>query len=342
MQYSSGKLRTASTGAHWEAVQERATQTYKDPGESSYSFSTQLDNATMQHIAKQQCMQLLSQYNLIPVDDTPHVQTQTQHTPVYRIIDDNITKHKSPVMYTQAKQEMSKFSEQDSDCIKESQPRSTMTKVSNDLPHRLSQQFRSYAELLKQNLRTVNRAVVFRDTNKEMNIDVNILKGEDEFPITLLVDTGAQRSFISETFYEQKLATRIPKKRTFVRMYGVGGDELSTTGEVELDVAIGSEIVRQKFIIAKIKEEGILGFDFCQNHQAEWKWRDKEITLHGKERNRLVTEEDHTSRVMTRDKVEVPPRCEVIVSGIVEHASEAAKVGLVQPQQTFLESHGIG
>ena len=62
-------------------------------------------------------------------------------------------------------------------------------------------------------------------------------------------------------------------------MYGVGGNELATTGEIELDIQIGTEIVRQKFIIAHIKEQGILGFDFCRNHQAEWKWQNKELTL---------------------------------------------------------------
>ena len=61
--------------------------------------------------------------------------------------------------------------------------------------------------------------------------------------------------------------------------YGVGGQELATTGEVELDVQLGTDIVRQKFIIADIVEDGILGFDFCKAHQAEWKWADDELHL---------------------------------------------------------------
>ena len=35
--------------------------------------------------------------------------------------------------------------------------------------------------------------------------------------------------------------------------------KLATTGEVELDVQLGTDIVRQKFIIADIVEDGILG-----------------------------------------------------------------------------------
>ena len=64
-----------------------------------------------------------------------------------------------------------------------------------------------------------------------------------------------------------------------VRMYGVGGQELATTCEVELDVLLGMDIVRQKFIKDNIVEDGILGFDFCKTHQAEWKWADDELHL---------------------------------------------------------------
>ena len=33
-------------------------------------------------------------------------------------------------------------------------------------------------------------------------------------------------------------------KQNFTRMYGVGGNELKTSGEIELDVEIGSEIIK--------------------------------------------------------------------------------------------------
>ena len=52
-----------------------------------------------------------------------------------------------------------------------------------------------------------------------------------------------------------KLVGCTNKYRSFVRMYGVGGQELATSGEVELDIQIGDDIVRQKFIIADIKKK---------------------------------------------------------------------------------------
>ena len=39
-------------------------------------------------------------------------------------------------------------------------------------------------------------------------------------------------------------------------MYGVGGQELATTDEVELDVQLETDIVSNKFIIADIVEDG--------------------------------------------------------------------------------------
>ena len=45
-------------------------------------------------------------------------------------------------------------------------------------------------------------------------------------------------------------------------MYCVGGHELATRGEVEIDVQPEMDIVRQKFIIADIVKDGISRFLF--------------------------------------------------------------------------------
>ena len=38
------------------------------------------------------------------------------------------------------------------------------------------------------------------------------------------------------------------------------------------------------FIVADIQEEGILRFDFCKNHLAEWRWAENELQLVAKNR----------------------------------------------------------
>ena len=62
-------------------------------------------------------------------------------------------------------------------------------------------------------------------------------------------------------------------------MYGVGGQQLATTGEIELDEQFGRDIVCQKFIIADIVEDEILGYYFCKTYQAKRKWAYDELHL---------------------------------------------------------------
>ena len=213
---------------------------------------------------------------------------------------------------------------------------------SNTLADKFTHEFESYANVLTENMFSYHRKVEFIDENKEINIPVRILSGEKEIPIKLLLDTGAQRSFVSQKFYEEKLQPYIKKKQNFVRMYGVGGNELKTSGEIVLDIEIGKEIVRQKFIIAPLKEQGILGFDFCLSHKAEWKWQDRELTLNSDDSVRYIESIEKIARVTTRNQTMIPARSEILIAGIVEHASEAATIGMIQAQTTFLEHYPIG
>ena len=72
----------------------------------------------------------------------------------------------------------------------------------------------------------------------EMNVNVEILLGQDNVNVKLLIDTGAQRSFIFLVYMKQNWKNI----KSYVRMYGVGGQELATTGEVELDVQLGPSV----------------------------------------------------------------------------------------------------
>ena len=182
--------------------------------------------------------------------------------------------------------------EQDNErIVKKNKVYSNAIDVEND------EEFRWYAGELNKRVQQSNgknRKATLEHGKDEMNVPAQMLFGEDSVSAQLLLDTGAQRSFVSQKLYNDKLVGRTNKYRNFVRMYGVGGQELATSGEVELDIQIGDDIVRQKFIIADIKEEGILEFDFCKNHQAEWRWKDNQLKLGGK------LEEDDSSSIPGR------------------------------------------
>ncbi len=237
-------------------------------------------------------------------------------------------------------------------CSQEETGSSTMTKVkveqkdetivqkhkvySNAVDVKNGAEFKWYAEELSKRVHSPskkNRKLALEKGIDEMNVPVQVLFGEDTVDAKLLLDTGAQRSFVSKKLYNDKLAGRTNKHHSLVRMYGVGGQELTTSGEIELDVQTGDDIVRQKFIVADIWEDGILGFDFCKNHQAEWRWRDNQLKL-GAERQEETESymEGRVARITTKQLTVIPAKSEIVTSGILEHATECAEIGLVQPR----------
>ena len=133
---------------------------------------------------------------------------------------------------------------------------------SNAIDVENDEEFRWYAGELNKRVQQSNgknSKATLEHGKDEMNVPAQMLFGEDSISAQLLLDAGAQRSFVSQKLYNDKLVGRTNKYRSFVRMYGVGGQELATSGEVELDIQIGDDIVRQKFIIAILKKKGYWG-----------------------------------------------------------------------------------
>ena len=349
-----GKRVAAFARGHWEAADEKAKKEEEadilSTGESEQSNVNMLIiEQKMVRIARQECNQILQQYNLQPC--STEVKQTIQNRNVIEIKPES-----SKVQQKQYTQEIKDEKENKNyiatpSTLEKCEPQGKiLTETTpckykvheNTLEEKFTEEFESYADVLRENMDTYHRKVTFLDENKEINIPVQILSGQQEFPCKLLLDTGAQRSFVSQQFYEKHLKNHIKKKQNFIRMYGVGGNELKTSGEVELDVEIGNEIIRQRFIIAPIKEQGILGFDFCINHKAEWTWKDKELTLAQNTNIRHIEQIVKVARVTTRNQTNIPARSEIIIAGIVEHASEAAEIGIIQPQNTFLQNYPLG
>ena len=114
-------------------------------------------------------------------------------------------------------------------------------------------------------------------SSKEMVVKMPI--GTNSQILTFLVDTGAQRSFISRKQYEEKLERHTPYEETNVRMYGMGGAEMNIKGQIEVPVHVGGEMLYHKFLIADIEEEAIMGFDFMKKHKVEWTWADQTLQI---------------------------------------------------------------
>ena len=113
-----------------------------------------------------------------------------------------------------------------------------------------------------------------------------------------------------------------PCKDAHVRMYGIGGAEMNITGQIEVPVHVGEEMLFHNFLIAEISEEAIMGFDFMKKHKVEWTWADQTLQIC---QSKIPCEMDPESTprrvamISTRTSMIIPPRREVIIAGIVHN-----------------------
>ena len=95
---------------------------------------------------------------------------------------------------------------------------------------------------------------------------------------------------------------------------------MNIKGQTEVPAHVGEEMLYHNFLIAEIEEEAIMGFDFMKKHKVEWTWADQ--TLHICQ-SKIPCDMDPESkprrvaRISTKTSMIIPPRSEVIISGII-------------------------
>ena len=102
--------------------------------------------------------------------------------------------------------------------------------------------------------------------------------------ISFLVDTGASCTLLSEGKYqaisrEEKLNL---KKLSGRMLRQADGTPLSTMGKLDAQIRIGSVVVQHEVIVAKISDEGIIGYDFLAKHGCKIDVGKCEFHLNGK------------------------------------------------------------
>lgn len=207
-------------------------------------------------------------------------------------------------------------------------------------------EYEEYVKQLEQLECCRHRKVVLCTNKEEMCIPAEVLIGENEVGLTMLIDTGATRSFVSQKFFDEKLKMFVRKRRNGLKFYGVGRQALLSSGEVELDVRIGDDIVRHVFIVAEIEDDGVIGFDFCKTHRLEWKWQEEMVILHSTPGQTVHDKGKEVPsvariRVITCESETIPGRSEKIIKGRLSkgwHASE----GMIECDSNFIQKHAMG
>jgi hypothetical protein len=133
-----------------------------------------------------------------------------------------------------------------------------------------------------------------------------------------LVDTGAQISCISDTYFNKlNLSKDSIKPSKVTAIVGVGGAEHKIIGLVELPLKLGQCTVLQAFhILPAMSIQLIIGIDFLQQHKATIDYSSNKLSiLEGEIKVCFLT--SHTGIVRIAKKVTIPARTEITIEAKV-------------------------
>ena len=93
------------------------------------------------------------------------------------------------------------------------------------------------------------------------------------------MDTGAIRSCINCSTFERLNNIKLSHKEV-PRVLAVDGSDLGLLGSVELKLLIGTEMVRQEFVVSRqLTQNIILGVDFGRKNCTGIQWTTQQMTV---------------------------------------------------------------
>ena len=144
-----------------------------------------------------------------------------------------------------------------------------------------------------------------------------------------LIDTGATRSVMSETYY-QSLMLPYPRQVYNIDVRSASGSKLRTSGIAECQFDLGEKPYNYQFIICKdLKRPCILGLDLLRTFKLGTTWT-KEGKFALQDNNLILVESIETyvtgSIVTTKNHIDIPERTLAILNVTVEwNTKEKAK-----------------
>jgi hypothetical protein len=108
---------------------------------------------------------------------------------------------------------------------------------------------------------------------KEMTIEGTV-KGinfkERGVHIKWLIDTGAERSFISSRFFGENLKEQVVLVPPVVKVSAINGSAIRVEGSCTVILEFGNKQWSQEVVVAEIEDAGVLGMDFLEKYQCRW------------------------------------------------------------------------
>ena len=102
---------------------------------------------------------------------------------------------------------------------------------------------------------------------KMRNDGIYVIGKIENTKVSMLMDTGANLTIISNEFFE-KLGTKPQIKPASIKLTSASGDNIPVKGQCTVEMCLEDLKIPQKIIVAKIKNPCILGLNFMNQNSC--------------------------------------------------------------------------
>ncbi|XP_069106987.1 uncharacterized protein [Argopecten irradians] len=158
-------------------------------------------------------------------------------------------------------------------------------------------------------------------------------------------DTGANVSILSQSFIESfSSKEKVEISPIKLNLVTATGERKPFLGKCKLNIELGDMELEQEFLIADIKQNGIIGLDFMAAHSVDILLNKNCLTIKGKHVQcfRFQDGTEFTcSRVCISEDVNIPPNSEIIVPGRFVDPICRDTTAILEPTPGFVQSHEV-
>ena len=169
------------------------------------------------------------------------------------------------------------------------------------------------------------------ETEVEVRGSLRVLReGGDDPEIMWLVDTGATRSIVSIETYRRYLG-HCPLEKVRAPMTAINGSSIEVLGKCRLTIGLNGRDYTHQFLVACIKDVGVLGRDFLRTHRCYWNWEANTLEIDGQEikcRVPVIAEEPTIEVKAVRSYV-IPARTEMVIEGTIAGHERPLTTGMI-------------